>query len=108
MNKEDDLIRKTLLTLGLLIVFVLSACTPPTASAPPAPPTQTPESQSADLPKEATEIPAAVVPLETEAPAEEVVVVQPTSRGNELEATDPATVNLVSGQPQLIEFFAFW
>jgi hypothetical protein len=26
----------------------------------------------------------------------------------ELEATDPSTVNLASGEPQLLEFFAFW
>lgn len=26
----------------------------------------------------------------------------------ELEATDPATVTLASGKPQLVEFFAFW
>ena len=107
MKKEDDLNRKTLLTLGLLVVFMLSACTPPTTSAPPAPPTQTPEAQSANLPEAATAVPAAEAVVEAEPPTEEVVV-QPTSRGNELEATDPATVNLVSGQPQLFEFFAFW
>jgi hypothetical protein len=26
----------------------------------------------------------------------------------QMEATDPATVNLAAGQPQLVEFFAFW
>ena len=31
----------------------------------------------------------------------------PTIR-TELAATDPATVNLASGQPTLVEFFAFW
>jgi hypothetical protein len=31
----------------------------------------------------------------------------PTVR-KELHATDPSTVSLVSGQPQLVEFFAFW
>ena len=25
-----------------------------------------------------------------------------------LEATDPSTVSLAAGQPQLVEFFAFW
>jgi hypothetical protein len=30
-----------------------------------------------------------------------------TSRGPELEATDPATVSLASGQLQLVEFFRF-
>jgi hypothetical protein len=31
-----------------------------------------------------------------------------TSRGDELEATDPDTVTLASGGPQVVEFFAFW
>jgi hypothetical protein len=33
--------------------------------------------------------------------------VQPTPRP-ELIATDPSTVNLASGSPQVLEFFAFW
>ena len=33
--------------------------------------------------------------------------VKPTPRP-ELSATDPATVSLASGEPQLVEFFAFW
>jgi hypothetical protein len=32
-------------------------------------------------------------------------VIQPRE---ELEATDPSSVVLASGQPQLVEFFAFW
>ena len=31
-----------------------------------------------------------------------------TSRGPELEATDPTTVNLASGGLQFVEFFEFW
>jgi hypothetical protein len=31
----------------------------------------------------------------------------PTSRGPNLEATDPATVSLAAGQLQLVEFFRF-
>jgi hypothetical protein len=31
----------------------------------------------------------------------------PTPRTN-MEATDPGTVKLASGQVQLVEFFAFW
>ena len=33
---------------------------------------------------------------------------KPTPRGDALEATDPTTVSLASGQYQLIELFAFW
>ena len=97
--------RKTLLTLGLLAVFVLSACTPTQSPAPPPEPTPTPEVESAEAQPAAPAPPAAAV---EEAPTEVVVEAQPTSRGSQLEATDPATVNIASGQPQLIEFFAFW
>jgi hypothetical protein len=41
--------------------------------------------------------------LPDSAPAE----VRPTPRP-ELSATDPSTVNLASGKPVLLEFFAFW
>ncbi len=44
----------------------------------------------------------APVPPES-APAD----VKPTPRP-ELSATDPSTVNLASGKPVLLEFFAFW
>jgi hypothetical protein len=106
--------RKTLLSLGLLIVFILSACTPATP-APETPPDAAPEvapvensQEEAPPAPEATvaEAPAAA-PTETEAPVEEPVAVA-TARGNDLHATDPATVNIASGKPQLIEFFAFW
>jgi ABC-type Fe3+-hydroxamate transport system substrate-binding protein len=103
--------QETLLTLGLLVVFVLSACTP-TASVPsPVAPTLEPQPAAPEpvtAPNEATAIvPVAPEATETEPPAEGAAVV-PTSRGNELEATDPATVSLATGKPQLIEFFAFW
>lgn len=108
--------RKTLLTLGLLAAFLLAACTP-TVSAPApvpdngamddtaAPPTE----ESAPVQEEApTAAPAPTdAPAEAEPTAEEPVAVA-TSRGAQLVATDPNTVNLASGEPQLIEFFAFW
>ncbi len=106
--------RKTLLTLSLLIVFMLSACTP-TESAPAAPaePTlaETTQEEAPPPAPEAAEVEAeepAALPAATEAPAEEPVVAVATSRGNDLHATDPVTVNIASGKPQLIEFFAFW
>ncbi len=40
-------------------------------------------------------------------PESAAVDVRPTPRP-ELSATDPSTVNLVSGKPVLLEFFAFW
>lgn len=38
---------------------------------------------------------------------QEVVAVVPTVRAG-LESTDPASVNLISGNIQLVEIFAFW
>ena len=99
--------RKTLLSLGLLVVLVLSACTP-SVSAPLPTPTLAPQPTAPVPATESVAVATAAVVIETEPPAEEVVVALPTSRGNELEATDPSTVNIASGGPQLIEFFAFW
>ena len=56
-----------------------------------------------------TEIPATEIQEGSE-PTEEVVVEEqapPAPRAG-LESTDPATVNLASGQLQLVEVFAFW
>jgi hypothetical protein len=39
--------------------------------------------------------------------AQPEAMVQPTSRGPNLEASDPSMVNLASGQLQLVEFFRF-
>ena len=99
--------RKTLLAPGLLVVFMLAACTP-NVSAPSHSPTLALQPVVLVPAIESTAVATAVVVRETEPSTEEVVVALPTSRGNELHATDPATVNIASGQPQLIEFFAFW
>jgi hypothetical protein len=40
-------------------------------------------------------------------PAEAPPAMTPTARPG-LQATDPTTVNLASGKPTLLEFFAFW
>jgi len=49
---------------------------------------------------------ALIEPTATQSP---VAVVEPvaTSRGPNLEATDPSTVSLASGQIQFVEFFRF-
>jgi len=41
-------------------------------------------------------------------PKSEEIAQKPTPRGHDLIATDPGTVNLASGQLQLVEMFAFW
>ena len=47
-----------------------------------------------------------IVPVATAASSVDVQAV-PTSRGPNLEATDPSTVSLASGQLHLVEFFRF-
>ena len=102
---------KLILAISLAFVFALSACGPasPAVDAPPPenPPVQVAETEAPEQPVQptATESPAESVeePAATEAPPLPVA----TSRGPNLEATDPATVALASGGLQLVEFFRF-
>jgi thioredoxin-like negative regulator of GroEL len=90
-------------TLSLVVVLLTVSCAPAVTS-PPAAPTD-------------IAIPATAAPADTSAPAatasaptqsaEVEVQAVATSRGPNLEATDPATVSLASGQLQLVEFFRF-
>lgn len=57
-----------------------------------------------DTPGPATEIEQAADPTQTVTVEDQI---PPTPRTG-LESTDPATVNLASGDIQLIEVFAFW
>ena len=85
--------RRLSLTLSLAAVLLISACTPgatPLVDAPS--PTlgvavQPPVELTATLPVEAPPI--------------------ATSRGPDLHATDPTTVNLAAGQLHFVEFFRF-
>jgi hypothetical protein len=86
------------LTLSLVAVLIISAC----ASVVTSPPEATPVSSTA-APSDTTSDTAAAA---TPAQADQVQAVA-TSRGPNLEATDPSTVSLASGQLQLIEFFRF-
>ena len=87
------------LTLSLFAVLLASACAPAATSPTPAPvaATHTESAAPANLP---TQPEATLAPT---APAEPAA----TSRGPDLEATDPATVALASGGLQLVEFFRF-
>jgi hypothetical protein len=92
--KEEELVG-TRIAIALVALSVLasslSACGPaatPTAAQPPA--TQLAPSASA-----------------TQAVGVDPPAATPTARAG-LEASDPTTVNLTSGRPALVEFFAFW
>ncbi|MDD2921372.1 MAG: hypothetical protein PHQ36_03730 [Anaerolineales bacterium] len=78
----------------LILVALLSTSCAPQAKQPAANSTQ-----AATQPAESVSQPQA-----TQAPA---VVPAVTSRGDKLQATDPATVNLASGGLQMVEFFRF-
>lgn len=86
----------------LLLLVLVTAC----SSAPAEDASPTPE--PAPVEQQATQAPAATQALE-EATAEDapVVDVRPTPKQG-LVATDPTTVELASGGPKLVEFFAFW
>jgi hypothetical protein len=100
-----------LVIAGLLLAACAPAATPQTAQ-PKAPeqaavatakPAATqPTSQEAPTEIDATEAPAAVP---TDVPTA-ATTKRPVK--TELEATDPTTVQLAAGKPQLVEFFAFW
>jgi hypothetical protein len=89
-------------TLIMAISLVISSCASATEV-------------STAFPETKTSVPATATTVSTAAPAaaesagEPTQGVQPlaTSRGPELHATDPATVNLAAGQLQVVEFFRF-
>ncbi len=87
--------------LGLVAVLWTVSCAPAAPAAPiaeaPIPATAAPVDSSA---------PAATAVAPTQSLEVEVQAVA-TSRGPNLQATDPATVSLASGQLQLVEFFRF-
>jgi len=90
-------------TLGLVAVLLTVSCAPAVPSTLSAA-TQASVPTAAVAPADATATPQAAVvdpaqPVDVQAVA--------TSRGPNLEATDPSTVSLASGQLQLIEFFRF-
>lgn len=87
--------RSKILALMLAITVILAAACAPTSSLPGAtqPPVTVPVPSA-----ENTQQPSMDAPT---------VAAAATSRGPELEATDPATVSLAAGQLQLVEFFRF-
>ena len=89
-------------TLSLIAAIGLSSCAPAVTSPPAAPLTNAPVSVTATP----ADLSAPEVTVSAPTQVTEVQAVA-TSRGPNLEATDPATVSLASGQLQLVEFFRF-
>jgi len=92
----------TFWTLVLAAALWTSSCAPAADGSTAAPATDT------SAPATATKAPTSA-PVEGESTVEPAPVVQPlaTSRGPELHATDPTTVQLAAGQLQVLEFFRF-
>ena len=88
--------RRWIFAIGL--VFVLAACASGIA--------QTPQAEGSLPPTEAGSMES--VNTSPAATQEEVSAPTLVPVKSALEATDPATVELASGGPLLVEFFAFW
>jgi hypothetical protein len=94
------------LRLSLLVVL-LAGCTPATATAIPAQPTLIAPTATVSVLTGAVASATQATSASTDATAPTALPVA-TSRGPNLEATDPTTVKLASGGLQLVEFFEFW
>ncbi len=103
-----------------LLGLLLAACSGPPEQAvenTAAPPTEVvmvapteaavvePTEAAVDAPTLAATVAATELPAATEAAAAPTETRVPRLS---LEATDPSTVSLAAGKPQLVEFFAFW
>ena len=112
MNRKS---KHPLLILGsiLIIAVFLVACNG-TSNQPPGANKDTNQENQVALPIVEINGPEEAYPAPEEKaaaesyPAPDETGPKPTPRGNSLVATDPATVNLASGQLQLVEMFAFW
>jgi len=91
-----------------LLAILLAACAPGATQPAAVPPPVVVELPSATpfLPADPSLGLATPLPAVVEAPTQAALPVA-TSRGPDLEATDPTTVSLASGQYQFVEFFRF-
>ena len=92
-----------LMLLLMIASWLLAACAP--AAMPQTEQLKAPEQAAATAAK-----PTAAQPTSQAAPTAIAATAAPTKKPvkTELEATDPATVQLAAGKPHLVEFFAFW
>ena len=95
--------KKRLLPILSLLAVLLAACAPGSTATNAPVPTEPPGATAPTLTLAAPASEPATQPASGEATALPVA----TSRGPNLEATDPATVSLASGGLQFVEFFRF-
>lgn len=104
----------------MAVLLALAACSPSTVAPAELPAPAISTAENTPVPTTApvagsTEAVVSVSPTEAAAseptaapPAADPSLGPPPNRGAALEATDPSTFTLASGQPQFVEFFAFW
>jgi len=100
-------VKKRLVPTLSLFVILLASCAPAVANSE-TPPGQQPAAPPAVVAPSAT--PVAESPAVEAAPTEALAPTTlpvATSRGPDLEATDPSTVSLASGNLHFVEFFRF-
>ncbi|MDF1500489.1 MAG: hypothetical protein P1P76_08470 [Anaerolineales bacterium] len=89
--------------LLLLFLIAVAACSPTVTS----PATPTPQAAPVqEQAEESREVDAE--PVQPPAAEEEIIVEAKPTPKQGLMASDPTTVALASGEPVLVEFFAFW
>ena len=98
---------KTRLVLSLILVAVyLAACAPAERAAPTNPPATATQPPTIFVPTVTVAAPT-LEPATQPVPGEATALPVATSRGPDLEATDPTMVSLASGGLQFVEFFRF-
>ena len=102
-NKIISVLLIALLLIGIAVVFVVTGRNERTEQI------TDQSAQVEEIVNADTEVPITEVQEAAESTEEAVVEEQapPAPRAG-LESTDPSTVNLASGQIQLVEVFAFW
>ncbi len=109
---------KLISTIVLSIVFMISACGPIGGPPQTENPSDIVSPAVSEIPSQPEQLPVTTEPLTmvteesapTEPPPSEsppTPIPMPTSRGPNLEATNPSTVALASGSLHLVEFFRF-
>ena len=94
-------VHRQLTLVVIVLALVLSGCNAVSGDDPPA--------AAGEEAAQATEAPAVEEPTSTPEPEPtEVAIGPPPAFREELQATDPATVVLGAGTPQVVELFAFW